>query len=537
VRLDLELKNYRPFPIDQPARFSIGHGFTAVIGPNNSGKSSLLRFFYEFRNYFQRLGNPSGNFVNALRGEDESAGLLGISDQAEVFSNLNTLGLELRLTLHHDYAGPSNTHLGPLTLPVPRTIVISVDRQSLNYSLKIDDPEAPQIVSKDLGWFESVLTQGGTPLMEFAPWHEAFRWLGQALYVGPFRNALNAGATAYYDLQIGQGFISQWNNFRSGTNKAQNVAAYRLTQDIRSIFGLQELDIVASVDDTNLQLIIDGQPYRLDEVGGGIAHFVIVLAFAATRSPSFILIDEPELNLHPALQLDFLTTVGRYAGVGTLFATHSLGLAKAAAREVYTVRRIESGRSDVRQMESTPRLAEFLGELGLSSYQELGYNRVLLAEGPTDVTALQRLLRLYGAEHEVVLVPLGGGSLISPEAEQQLAEIRRLSESIYAIVDSERASADAELPANVSGFARVCDELGIQTLVLERRALENYFTDHAVKAVKGDKYRALGPFERLKEIDPAWGKAENWRIAAEMTEEELQGTDLGTFLGRVARGE
>src|SRR5437588_1527749 len=118
-------------------------------------------------------------------------------------------------------------------------------------------------------------------------------------------------------------------------------------------------------------------------------------------------------------------------------------------------------------MENTPRLSEFLGELGLTSYQELGYDRVLLAEGPTDVTALQRLLRLYGVEHQVVLMPLGGSSLVNEAAEQQLAEIRRLSESIYAIVDSERTSAESELADSITGFQRVCGELGIQVLVLD----------------------------------------------------------------------
>ena len=43
------LKNYRCFEDRNPAAVTIGKGFTAFIGPNNSDKSSFLRFFHEMR--------------------------------------------------------------------------------------------------------------------------------------------------------------------------------------------------------------------------------------------------------------------------------------------------------------------------------------------------------------------------------------------------------------------------------------------------------------------------------------------------------
>jgi hypothetical protein len=52
----------------------------------------------------------------------------------------------------------------------------------------------------------------------------------------------------------------------------------------------------------------------------------------------------------------------------------------------------------------------------------------------------------------------------------------------------------------------------------------------AVKSVKGNNYRALAPFERLADASPSWGKAEGWRIALEMTKEEIDPNDLGAFL-------
>ncbi|RMH35316.1 MAG: hypothetical protein D6690_08900 [Nitrospirae bacterium] len=65
---------------------------------------------------------------------------------------------------------------------------------------------------------------------------------------------------------------------------------------------------------------------------------------------------------------------------------------------------------------------------------------------------------------------------------------------------------------------------------MERRALENYLSDRAVKTVKGEKYRSLEPFESLRQLFPSWAKEENWRIAREMKPDEWQKTDLGKFL-------
>jgi ABC-type cobalamin/Fe3+-siderophores transport system ATPase subunit len=530
VRLDIELKNYRCFPDTHPARFSIGRRFLGFIGTNNSGKSTLLRSFYELREFYGRFSSPRQNLLGYLMEQTtDRINFQGVVDQDEVFSNTNDRDIELRFTL--DLADEQEPSLLPRpNLTTATRLAMRIERDTRNVSFKIEDPALP---GPDVGWDESVLIHGGTPFLDFAPWFEIFRWLASALYIGPFRNAINTGGTTYYDLQVGTAFINQWDTYKSGPNRSQNRAALQLTQEIQRIFDLRSLDINASNDNETLLFTINGQPYRLEEVGGGLAHFVIVLAFGAIQRPPLILIDEPELNLHPSLQLDFLTTLATYARQGTLFSTHSIGLARAAGEIVYSVRRIEPGVSEIRELEGTPRLAEFLGELSLSGYQELGFDKVLLVEGPKDVTAVQRLLRLYGIEHKVVLLTLGGGSLINAQSESQLEEITRLTPNAFALIDSEKSSPGDELGRDRAEFVAACERVGITSHVLERRALENYFVDRAVKSVKGDKYRALGPFELLRDAEHPWGKDENWRIAGAMLREELEGTDLHAFFEKV----
>jgi homospermidine synthase len=129
-----------------------------------------------------------------------------------------------------------------------------------------------------------------------------------------------------------------------------------------------------------------------------------------------------------------------------------------------------------------------------------------------------------------VLLPLGGKQLINETRELELQEIKRISPKLFAVIDSERSASGEALKPDRQGFVDTCKKLGINCLVLERRATENYMTDRAVKLFKGNPYKELGPFELLKNASISWPKEENWRIAKEMSKEELESTDLGPFL-------
>jgi hypothetical protein len=60
--------------------------------------------------------------------------------------------------------------------------------------------------------------------------------LNENIYIGPFRNAISEGASVdYYDLSIGNRFVSLWNDWKTGGMKLQNRTIQRVTEDIRYI--------------------------------------------------------------------------------------------------------------------------------------------------------------------------------------------------------------------------------------------------------------------------------------------------------------
>jgi len=530
TNINITIKNYRCFPDEKPVHITMRNGFTAFVGVNNSGKSALLKLFYELRGLFSGISRSSDDLLHALRNSRAFTKAVTVEDNNELFCNANLRDISFEIKVN---ASINNKQTDGV---LPEKIVFTIPRGENTYGAQIFlpnneylDTKKPSISVKHVG--NSYIKIENT-LIDMEAYYQAFEAFSNTVYIGPFRNAVNIGGNEnYYDMTIGQPFITLWDNYKSGKAKKNTEAALRLTQDIQHIFRFESLEINASIDNQTLHVIVNGKPYRLEELGSGLSQFTVILANIAIKKPSWVLIDEPELNLHPSLQIDFLTTLASYATEGIIFSTHNIGLARACAERIYSFLIDDKGQKEVRDFETITRLSEFLGELSYAGYKDIGFNTVLLVEGSTEVKTIQQFLRKYGKDHKIVLLSLGGSTLIKSSSEFELEEIKRITNgNISALIDSERKSADAPLPAERQQFFEICQKSKINCHVLKLRAMENYLSDRAVKVIKGKKYHALDPYERLEEASPSWGKQDNWRIAREMTLEELNNTDLGQFL-------
>ena len=519
----ITIKNYRCFSGDHPASFTLGEGFTGFVGMNNSGKSTLLRFFYEFRPLFTSAAqNPSQVFIHQPLSVPRE-----VADHTELFTDTNAEDLEI--ILEPSGLAPRSTFrvFDRLTIRITRP-----NGKALRWSATLGDgqneyPSANVIVNSD----GHMQIHGGPGVVSFAEISELLGLLSSSLYLPPFRNAVSQSTGSYYDVAVGTAFVQNWRLMKTGPTKSSNEAIVRLTDDIRRIFEFQTLEINPSNDDATLKLMIDGRSYRLDDLGSGIAEFILTLGAAAIRRPALILLDEPELHLHPSLQLDFLTTLASYATYGVLFSTHNVGLGRAIANRLYAFKRTAGGLGQMSRFSAGANLAEFLGEMSFAGYRALGYENVLLVEGETDVSTVQQFLRIYRKDHKVIPLPLRGSTTIagSDNARRNLTGVLDISRNITALIDSERTAAGAPLEQSRADFERICGEMGIKCKVMDRRAIENYLSDAAVKKVHGPSAKALGPFEGRSGNPSLWPKEVNWRIAREMTEDELNATDLGTF--------
>jgi energy-coupling factor transporter ATP-binding protein EcfA2 len=371
------------------------------------------------------------------------------------------------------------------------------------------------------------ISNGTAPLQteEFTTWMQCL--ISRTIYLPAYRNLINQGGGTYYEIAVGQDFIKLWDSWKNGDNVTQRRTILEVLADIKAVFGFKDLNAEATPQKDTLQITVDGRSERIRELGAGLSQFIIVLGNVAMKKPEVLFLDEPELNLHPALQDKFLTALAKYAR-HIVYASHSLGLARAAGH-VYSVRR-EGGTSVIKPLPGTRSYAELVGEMGFASYQELGFEQILCVEGIHDVLAIQQFLRLLGLDRTFVVIPLGGSAFINPQTGPQLNELKRITLRVAALIDSERSSAAEALSAARQGFLNECQSLQIKAHATDRRAFEHYLTDAAVKKAKGPGFRALTPYEDFNTFAGAWAKDENWRIAQHMTAAELLETDLGVWL-------
>ena len=506
------LKTYRSYFQQATTKLAFSQGgITALIGANNSGKSCLIRSIYELRNYLGQLGGGSwtGGSETVFTSQPVQAGpmFLGVADPLDLVPETSLVqDKSIRFEIE------TNGWLLSFTLSGDQL-------QSWVQQLELKNP-----IHTDLN---TSVTQA-----------QAIGGLLQnSLFIGPYRNISNqaaGGGTTHYDLPIGEAFVAQWRQLKTGSSRMAKLAVMNTQRDIATLLGYSSLEISASEDSKTLSLVFDGKRIMsLGDVGAGIAQLIFSIVTVANRAPQIILIDEPELHLHPTMQARFVEALHRHAKYATVFATHSLGLARQAAGSILVVsQNRKSGKSSVSPFESAKNSAQLLGELSYSQFSAIGGKFLLLVEGSTEVRTFRVLLRKLGIETDVMIVPLGGSSLVGANRRHEMSEFQRIGAEVFVLIDSERNAEADPLDAEHEGFFQICSDLfGVeQTFLTKRKATENYLSDRAIKVVKGENYRAIGHYEKLAFVEPAWAKNENWMIADEMSFDELKDTDLGEFL-------
>lgn len=528
----LTLRNYRCFDWDNPVTLEFGDGFTAIVGPNNSGKSTALRALYELRsilphclgccmaqNNYQVTVDPHGVTDVTEIANDEDPTKFEI--QIEIFSFPEPSGgaeLAIGMTLEYDVLKRQ------LTAKKVRTV------NQENALTTWEWQELRNVGNSQNGSFISY--QNGKSI-EYLTLQYFANELCQAKFFPAFRNAINSGAGSYYDLPVGTALVNTWDEWKAGNTRAQKLAISKVEQEIAELLGFKSLQINADKSGGSLDVIINGRPKKLYEVGAGTAQLIITLAAALVYKPTYILIDEPELSLHPALQISFLSTLASYASHGLLFATHSIGLARTTAKRIYSIKKIRDSCSTMRVFgDDKINFGQWLGELSYSNRLELGCEGILLVEGPSEILCFQEFLRRLGKDQKFVLMSLGGSSLIRAGVANHMAELTRIVDpsKIHVFIDSERSVAGEALAADRAAFVSECSSIGITVNVSDRKATENYFEVHGIHAALGNQYSPLSPFELLKKAAKPWHKSENWKISRATNFDDIKDTDLGKFL-------
>ncbi len=517
-------KNYRCFSENNPLVLNLERGdVIGIVGPNNSGKSWVLKFFYELRHLFETLANKDNFFIDETSVASKKANFnLPIESKhpSNLFNRYSSKGIDIVLE-DGDYQ-----------------LRIGIEHGTTNFYAEAwyKNKNVADNYEKVIKGGELFLQDaGGNTVGNFGKLRRYAGMISRTIYFPAFRNLINVGSTdSYYDISSGTQLVKEVHSRLTSDNATIKKFTKEATKDVGDIFGYPRLGISPTADGKSVELDIGDQSYKIEELGAGIAQFIMVFLSAAIRSPkpSFILIDEPELNLHPKLQIEFVHRLLKYTDEGLIFSTHSLGLARSVCSDtVYSIQQ-KGNESVISKLPDFDNYKELLGEMSFSSYPDLGFSKLLLVEGSDDLKIFNILLQAWGMYQDVLLWPLGGSAVIKPDPTAELEIFDRL-EGVkkYCWIDSDRGEAKEAIKKVKEDFINACTKKNIYVHPSDRREIENYLPESAIEKVNKETNKTLSVLGEYDEAPPSLKRA-GWQVASHMekTDKDFQKTDLYKFL-------
>jgi putative ATP-dependent endonuclease of the OLD family len=256
---------------------------------------------------------------------------------------------------------------------------------------------------------------------------------------------------------------------RGGPEKLRNIQ-----QTVSALLGV-DIDAFradSSPSGTEQGAEMDVDRFLVQVNGAGIREALRLILDYEFERPDILLVEEPEIHLHPALEtsmMRYLKTVGQECQI--FITTHSTNfLDTAEMRNVYLASRNESTTVQLLSMadaeESIPR------ELGIRLSSLFMFDRLVFVEGPSDEDVIREwasTLEINFSQANVGFVSMDGVRNFAHYAtEKTIAFLSRRQVKLYFVLDRDERD-DTEIK-------RLTDRLGRQANVtlLNRREIENY---------------------------------------------------------------
>ncbi|MBI1333241.1 MAG: AAA family ATPase [Armatimonadetes bacterium] len=272
---------------------------------------------------------------------------------------------------------------------------------------------------------------------------------------------------------------------------------------------------------------------NLDQMGHGIKQAILLLALDTFCDGAFILVDEPESNMHPRLLTRILDHLKDSKRNYYIFATHSnILLRQEYSASLYAVK----WQGENIELSELKDRNHALDVLGYSSIDNVLADVLILVEGPTDVLAVRAILDRHfsGRKSKYYAILHMGGDAMRHFACRDLSG---RFETIFVILDGED---NATAKSARSDFKKLNKDIlqSDHIFQLSRYALENYWSETAMMSkfakdippgtvfpVEGSLSSIKIPSKRMKSLNRELALATSWS--------ELESTDFGLAITKI----
>lgn len=473
---EIGIGNFRSIG-SNPVWINLEKRVNVYIGPNNSGKSNILKAF----EWLSQNKSLNKNLTQVEIHQRDAKNLLRIALKAEF--EVSDFAPELagkEFILDFKVQGNQREWLGG-----PFEDGRSDDHNTLQlinqFMRKYENrhfvkmPNKEELQKEKHKIYQNICTQ----LLNKVP---------DSFYIPQFRQIIPGN----YSIN-GQGIVEMLASWQHPAiiDDANIERFKKIQQLLRRLLNLNTIEL--EVDHTKEHIIVKNNRLRLplESYGTGVHELIILAVAIYSKQDSIFLIEEPEIHLHPKLQKQFLQfliseTANRY-----LITTHSNAFIQPSQNvDVIHMRITDDSTSGVR-IESSENALQILKDLGINASDILQANSVLWVEGPSDRIYLNRWIRLFspnlieGIDYSIMFY---GGRLLSHLSldrdafpnPSDLIPLLRINQKSVIIIDSDKRKQGVGISKTKRRIKSECRRNNICCWITDGREIENYLSGRAV---------------------------------------------------------
>ncbi len=260
-------------------------------------------------------------------------------------------------------------------------------------------------------------------------------------------------------LKTRRGGAERFRNIQDAVSALLGVKIDAFTSELVPIDGrfLAELDI----DD-----------FLVEVNGSGIREALRLVLDVEFEKPTILLVEEPEIHLHPSLETSMMRFLKRTSENRQVFVTtHSTNfLDTAEMKNVYLISKPRS--TQVQLLDYEEAEIQIPKELGIRLSSLFLFDRLVFVEGQSDVDIIREWASIIGInlnQNSVGFIPMGGArNMMYYAAEGTLSFLKKRQVRMWFLIDRDERN-DPEI-------AKLKADLGqrVTFKVLNKREIENY---------------------------------------------------------------
>jgi predicted ATP-dependent endonuclease of OLD family len=290
----------------------------------------------------------------------------------------------------------------------------------------------------------------------------------------------------------------------------------------------------------NVAAELDVDDFLIQANGAGIREALRLILDTEFQKPDILLVEEPEIHLHPALEtsvLKYLKNVAQNAQV--FITTHSTNFLDAGSFENVFLISKSSGSTSATLLTLADAESTLPSELGIRLSSLFMYDHLLFVEGPSDEQIVRTLATKLGinfGQYNIGFIHMRGVRNIGHYAAAEIISfLTKRKVKLSFLVDSDEGKS--------YHFVRLKDELGdkADVRILGRREIENYllsadancaYLTERKRTPNGSVFSAPSIIQVKAEIEECAGGLKNTAIWKRLTSETCR--PLIPRLGKVA---